>query len=314
MSTPLPIIAGVAPSSQTLPAGQWKTVLDFLIEHYPRITCETWTSRMSKGVVVDEAGLRLNPASSYRIGARIFYYRELEHETRIPFAEVIIYQDHDLLVVDKPHFLPVVPSGRYLQETLLVRLRNQGQPDVLVPVHRLDRETAGIVLFSLNPKTRGHYTSLFRERKVRKVYEALTPAISGSCRDLPTTRRSRIVSGEPFFRMREIPGKPNAETDLKLLEQEDGFARFELLPRTGKKHQLRVHLAALGIPILNDRLYPDEVFVAHSDRQDDFSKPLQLLARSIEFSDPLTGSERFFESNRRLGQESKPRITQIDAD
>lgn len=300
MSMPLPIVAGVAPSSQTLPAGQWKTILDFLIEHYPRVSRETWTSRMLKGEVVDETAARLQPTSAYRIGARVFYYRELEQETRIPFAEVIIYQDQDLLVVDKPHFLPIVPSGRYLQETLLVRLRNQGQVDSLVPIHRLDRETAGIVLFSLNPKTRGHYTSLFRERKVLKVYEALTAVTSGDSRDFPITRRSRLVPGEPFFRMREMPGKANSETLINLVAHESGIARYELRAQTGKKHQLRVHLAALGIPILNDRLYPDEVFVEHSDREDDFSKPLQLLARSIEFRDPLSGRDCFFESKRTL--------------
>ncbi len=256
---------------------------------------------MTKGEVVDETGQQLFPESLYRAGACVFYYRELEQESPIPFSETIIYQDEHLLVVDKPHFLPVVPAGRFLRETLLVRLRLQGQPDSLAPIHRLDRETAGLVLFSRNPATRGNYTALFREQQVKKVYEALVSLPVGlETVNFPRTRRSRIVSGEPFFRMREVSGLPNAETVIELLEQGEGIARFELVPRTGKKHQLRVHIAAIGLPILNDKLYPEEVFVPHADREDDFTKPLKLLARSIGFTDPVTGVERFFESRRGL--------------
>ena len=276
-------------------------MLEFLVDHFPGIPEQTWISRMSKGEVVDQLGRRLIPGSLYREGACIFYYRELEQETPVPFRESIVFQDEHLLVVDKPHFLPVVPAGRFLRETLLVRLRLQGEPDSLVPIHRLDRETAGLVLFSRNTKTRGMYTALFRDRGIKKVYEALASVPLGSATvNFPITRRSRIVSGEPFFRMREVPGSTNAETVIELVEQSDGVVRFELRPRTGKKHQLRVHMAAAGFPILNDRLYPEEVFVPHADREDDFAKPLKLLARSVAFTDPVNGKERFFESSRVL--------------
>lgn len=301
VNAPLPIDAGIGPSSQWLPAGNWKTVLEFLVDHYPGVNRQTWISRMSKGEVVDEKGKHLIPESLYRAGACIFYYRELDQETLIPFSETIIYQDEHLLVVDKPHFLAVVPAGRFLRETLLARLRLQGQPDSLVPIHRLDRETAGLVLFSRNAKTRGNYTALFREHQVKKVYEALASLPSGpETINLPITRRSRIVPGEPFFRMMEVSGLPNAETAIEFLEQNEGVARFNLRTRTGKKHQLRVHMAAIGYPILNDRLYPQAVFMPYADREDDFAKPLKLLARSIAFTDPVNGKERFFESSRGL--------------
>ena len=297
----LPIVAGVGPSSQWLPAGEWKTILEFLIDRYPSIALETWLSRMAHGEVVDEKGQRLNAESIYRAGACIFYYRELETEPQIPFTESIIYEDENLLVVDKPHFLPVVPAGKFLHETLLVRLRNRGQPDSIVPVHRLDRETAGLVLFSRNQETRGSYTALFRDRTVEKVYEALAPALcEAESLRLPMTRRTRIVRGEPFFRMRETDGEPNAETSIGVLEQAGDVARYRLRPLTGKKHQLRVHMAALGIPILNDRLYPDKSFVPHSDLEDDFARPLKLLARSVAFEDPITGKPKYFESGRTL--------------
>ena len=252
---------------------------------------------MAKGEVVDETGLRLNPGSAYRLGARIFYYRELAAEKPIPFSERVICQDENILVAHKPHFLPVIPSGRFLHETLLVRLRKQGKLNEIVPVHRLDRETAGVVLFSLNPKTRRHYTALFSDRKIRKVYEALAPAPSSvQVLNFPMTRRSRIVRGEPFFRMKEVAGEPNSETYIEVIEERDSATLYHLIPITGKKHQLRVHLSALGIPIINDAVYP----LTSVPGEDDFSRPLKLLSKSISFQDPLTGTERYFESGGKL--------------
>lgn len=294
MNSPLPIVEGVGPSCVRLPAGQWKTVLDFLNERYARVDRATWVTRMSKGQVVDETGLCLHPESVYRMGARIFYYRELPREKPIPFPEQVIYQDEHILVADKPHFLPVVPAGRFLQETLLTRLRRQRSLEDLVPAHRIDRETAGIVLFSLNPKTRSLYTSLFQHREIRKLYEALAPNPEGL--SFPLTRRSRIVRGEPFFRMKEIAGAPNSETTIEILEHRSCGTLYQLIPATGKKHQLRVHLAALGMGIINDTLYPQSSFPA----EDDFSRPLKLLAKSISFQDPLSGQQRYFESERKL--------------
>jgi tRNA pseudouridine32 synthase/23S rRNA pseudouridine746 synthase len=251
---------------------------------------------MADGEVVDQTGSRIDSETPYREGSCIFYYREPESEPKIPFEESIIYEDENILVADKPHFLPVTPAGRFLRETLLVRLHRQSRPD-LTPVHRLDRETAGVVLFSLNPTTRGLYTRLFRERQVQKVYEALAAT---SSLDLPVTRRSRLERGEPFFRMREVDGESNAETHIEVTDTDAAIPEdvqlYRLRPATGKKHQLRVHMAALGIPIVNDRLYPDHL----RSNDDDFSRPLKLIARSLAFVDPVTGQEHFFESTRSL--------------
>ncbi len=271
--------------------------MEFLRDRYPQVDLATWIARMSKGQVVNENGLHLSLGSPYLTGSRIFYYRELEAERPIPFRESIIYQDEHLLVADKPHFLPVIPAGRFLRETLLIRLRKQYQLEEIVPIHRLDRETSGIVVFSVNKETRPHYTSLFQNRKVRKVYEALAPAPSPD-QDLrfPLTRRSRVVRGEPFFRMKEATGTPNTETLIEVSEPRGDQNLYQLVPVTGKKHQLRVHLAALGIAIVNDPLYPH--LSVRSD--DDFSAPLKLLAKSISFRDPLTGHDHFFESDGKL--------------
>jgi len=294
INAPLPLVEGIGPSCQWLPAGPWKTVVEFLRERYPQVDPLIWKVRMSKGEVLDETGRVVTSETTYRVGACIFYYRELDHETTIPFAAQILYQDEHFLVADKPHFLPVVPAGKFLRETLLVRLRKAGAPDELVPVHRLDRETAGVVLFSTNPKTRGLYTSLFRSQKVTKVYEAFTPTAKEL--SFPLTRRSRIIQGNPFFRMKEVPGEINATTDVSILSNDGTISRCQLVPLTGKKHQLRIHLAALGIPIINDRFYP----VLTPDADDDFSRPLKLLAKSISFQDPLTNRKHYFESGRTL--------------
>jgi tRNA pseudouridine32 synthase/23S rRNA pseudouridine746 synthase len=225
---------------------------------------------------------------------RIWYYRELEAETPIPFKEQVLFQDEHLLIADKPHFLPTIPTGRFLHETLLVRLKHKLELPHLTPIHRLDRETAGVVIFSHNPATRGKYQSMFQKRVVRKVYEALARPIPG--REFPFTYRSRMVDGEKFFVMKEEEGEANSETLVELIEQRGDIARYRLHPHTGRKHQLRLHMASLGAPILNDAFYP----VALPCKGDDFSAPLQLLARSISFEDPLTGEQRVFASERTL--------------
>jgi tRNA pseudouridine32 synthase/23S rRNA pseudouridine746 synthase len=151
-----------------------------------------------------------------------------------------------------------------------------------------------VVLFSASPETRGHYTSLFRNRKVTKTYEAIAPTIDHL--KIPTNRRSRIVQGQPFFRMKEVPGAPNSETYISAIRSVGCDTLYQLVPVTGRKHQLRVHLAALGIPIINDRLYP----AISTSYEDDFSRPLKLLAKSLSFQDPLTGQQRYFESGMKL--------------
>jgi tRNA pseudouridine32 synthase/23S rRNA pseudouridine746 synthase len=298
LKPPLPLVEGVAPSRQRLPPGAWPTVLDFLAERHAGVGAEAWAARMSRGEVADETGARLTPASPYRAGALVYYYREPEPEPPVPFEERIIHQDGRLVVADKPHFLSVVPAGRFLRETLLVRLKRRTGLADLVPVHRIDRETAGVVVFSADPSTRGAYATLFQRREVTKVYHALARANEGL--DFPVTRRSRVVAGEPFFRMREAAGEPNAETRVAVLERRGGgVTLYEARPLTGRKHQVRLHLAALGAPVLNDRLYPE---VLPPPAPEDFSAPLKLLAKSVSFRDPVTGRELRFESGMELGR------------
>ncbi|MGQ0697569.1 MAG: RluA family pseudouridine synthase [Panacagrimonas sp.] len=281
---------GVSASTIQLPQGSWVTVLDFLRERFPSISTEVWRSRFQRGLVTDAAGKPLGPEHPYRCGLDLHYYRELESEPEIPFEEVVLFRDEHLLIADKPHFLPVIPTGRYVQQCLLVRLKRKLDLSELVPLHRIDRGTAGLVAFSLDPASRGAYQTLFPKRQVRKVYEALAPALPGLA--MPYTHISRMVAGEPFFRMREVTGAPNSETVIEAQEPLGTIVRYRLSPITGRKHQLRVHMAALGAPILNDPFYPELLHQA----KDDYSHPLKLLARSLEFVDPLSGKSRYFQS------------------
>lgn len=294
MNTGLPFRDGVSASFVVIPAGCRSPLLSFLVERFPAVASTKWLARMARGEVLDDRNNVMRPDSLCRPNTKIFYYRELEAETRIPFDEIILHIDEHLLVVDKPHFLPVTPSGRFLQETLLVRLRRKTGLAHLTPIHRLDRETAGVMLFSHNLATRGIYQSLFQKRAVTKVYEALAGALPGVA--FPLTYRSRMVDGTPFFRMREVAGEVNSETVITPLDRRGEHVLYQLEPVTGRKHQLRLHLASLGIPIINDAFYPD----ALPCKADDVSAPLKLLARSLSFTDPLDGTMRHYASARQL--------------
>lgn len=294
MPTPLPTRDGISPNSVFLPQGKWPTVLAFLLERFADVEAACWHERMAKGEVRDAAGNVISAEAPYCAGLRVYYYREIENELQVPFAESIIFEDDSILIADKPHFLPTAPSGRYLKETLIARLKHKRGLDHLVPLHRLDRETAGLLMVSKNIATRDAYHALFREHRLEKTYEAVAPYKEGMI--FPCTYRSRIVDAEEFYRRREVPGEPNATTIIDLIEQCNGMARYRLQPVTGKTHQLRVHMAALGIPILNDPYYPEQ----KGWRGDDFSHPLQLLAKTLEFVDPVTGEERYFESRQAL--------------
>jgi tRNA pseudouridine32 synthase/23S rRNA pseudouridine746 synthase len=290
----LPTRHGVSPSCVTLPKGAWLTVLDFLSHRFPNITLDEWLARMSRGEVLDERGNALRSNTAYRPNTRLYYYRSLPAELPIPFEEVVVYQDDLIVVADKPHFLPVTPSGRFLQESLLVRLKRKLGIATLSPAHRIDQDTAGLVLFTIQPHTRNAYQSLFRHRTVEKCYEAIAPRTEKLT--LPAVVRSRVVQTASFMQMQIVQGEPNAETGIALLESNNGLARYSLRPVTGQKHQLRVQLSALGIPIVNDRIYPHLHPELPLNVQPDFSKPLQLLAKSLSFTDPVTGRPRHFES------------------
>ena len=252
---------------------------------------------MLRGDVVDEQGLFISPERHYQPHLKLYYYRSIPAEARIPFEEVVLFQDEYLIAVDKPHFLPVTPGGRYLQETLLVRLKRKFAIDTLAPMHRIDRETAGVVLFTVQPAMRGRYQNLFSQRAVTKRYQAIAPLRTDLA--FPLTYRSRLIEAAHFMRMCETVGEPNTETGIEVLESNEKRARYRLTPVTGKKHQLRVHMAALGMPILNDQIYPHHLSKKQIEG-DDYSRPLQLLAEHISFTDPVTGRERRFESQRRL--------------
>lgn len=286
---------GVAAATIHLPAGPWRTVFDCLVAHFATIAADEWVSRFERGRVLGASGQPLSIDTAYREGLRVHYYREVAAEPRIPFEASIVHQDDHLLVVDKPHFLPVSPVGGYVRETLLTRLQQLlGNPE-LVPLHRLDRGTAGLIMFSTHRASRAAYQTLFRERRITKEYAAIAPELPNI--PFPLTRSTRLERGDPFVLTREIAGTPNAQTRIEVTSASGEWWRYALFPVTGKKHQLRVHMAALGAPIRNDDFYPTLL-----ERDPcDFSRPLQLLARALSFTDPVSGTQRDFVSALDLG-------------
>ncbi|MDH4582555.1 pseudouridine synthase [Pseudomonas sp. BN415] len=288
-------IPSIRPSTLHLPQGDWSTVLDCLCARFPAIPRDTWVERMAGGRVTDAQGNPLGPEHPYQEALRVHYFREVKGEKAIPFEESVLHIDEHLVVADKPHFLPVMPAGEYVEETLQARLtRRLGNPH-LVPLHRIDRHTAGLVLFSANPASRNIYHALFRDREIHKRYEAIAPALPSLY--FPLLRETRLGKSEPFFRMQEVEGEPNTRTRLDVLEKNGEFWRYDLYPITGKQHQLRVHLAALGAPICNDGFYPE---LTDKGGPDDYQRPLKLLARSLAFNDPISGEPRCFESRLTL--------------
>uniref|UniRef100_UPI0006E440A0 RluA family pseudouridine synthase n=1 Tax=Streptomyces graminilatus TaxID=1464070 RepID=UPI0006E440A0 len=232
----------------------------------------------------------------YAPGMFVWFHRELPDEERVPFAVDVVHRDEHMVVADKPHFLATTPRGSHVAETALARLRRQLGIPALGAAHRLDRLTAGLVLFTVRPEERGAYQTLFRDRRVTKEYEAVAPYDPALA--LPRTVRSRIVKERGVLAAYEAEGEPNAETRVELLDHQGGRARYRLTPVTGQTHQLRVHMSALGVPILGDPLYP---VVTGPVPAGDFRRPLQLLARVLEFTDPVTGREHRFVSPRTLG-------------
>ncbi|MDH0747068.1 pseudouridine synthase [Pseudomonas sp. GD03842] len=277
-------------STLYLPPGPWLTVLDCLCARFSAISREQWVDRFLRGRVLDGQGQPVALDLPYREGLRIHYFREVPNETPIPVQEQILYADEHLVVADKPHFLPVTPSGEYVEQTLLRRLIRTLDNPHLVPLHRIDRHTAGLVLFSANKGSRSAYQALFPTRRIEKRYEAIARALPALA--FPRVHKSRLVDGEPFFRMTEGDGPSNTETRIEVCERHGELCRYGLFPVTGKKHQLRVHMAALGAPICNDPFYPEVV----KDAVDDYDKPLKLLAQGLRFTDPVTGQARAFES------------------
>jgi tRNA pseudouridine32 synthase/23S rRNA pseudouridine746 synthase len=276
--------------------GAWPTVAAFLLERTRHAAGVA--ERLVAGEVRWGDGTAVAPDTRYAPGQWVYLYRDLPDEAPVPGEITVLYADSDIVVVDKPHFLATMPRGRHVAQTVVVRLRRElGLPE-LAPAHRLDRLTAGVLLLTVRREVRGAYQELFARREVRKTYHALAPVDEALA--LPATIRSRIVKHRGVLQAAEVPGDPNAITGVELLERRPArsgpVGRYRLTPETGRTHQIRVHLAGLGIPILNDPLYPTVV-----DRApDDFSRPLQLLATSLAFTDPLTGEPRDFRSLRTL--------------
>lgn len=276
------------------PGGVWGTVRDHLLDRYgAAVGAGRIEEMLLSGRFVGTEG-PVDGAEPYAVGRYLWFHRDFPAETPVPFPIGVVHRDERIVVADKPHFLATMPRGRHVTETALARLRRELGLPYLQPAHRLDRLTAGLVLCVVRPEDRGAYQTLFRDRRVRKEYEAVAPYDPAV--GLPVTVRSRIEKERGVMAARELPGEPNAESRIELVGRAGGLGRYRLVPETGRTHQLRVHMNGLGLPILHDPIYP----VVRADGPEDFGRPLQLLARTLEFTDPFTGVPRRFESRLAL--------------
>lgn len=312
MRPPLPGRNGVAPSRVWLPEGPWRYVGEFLLERFPHLDDVQMLLRIDRGDIVDAQGRAVHYYTPYQAQQWLWYYRVVDNEVPIPFELTILHADDYLIAVDKPHFLPSIPSGPYLEHTAVARVRKHFNNYEITPLHRLDRETAGVMLFCVQPRYRGLYQALFQSQDIQKEYEAVAPVPSNLGFPLQVQRCMTGVPGQ--FLMQCVEGQPNSDTYVELLthwhmpEQLQGaktqssgseelhLGHFRLQPLTGRKHQLRVHMQSLGAPIVNDQWYGGKC----ESQGEGFDAPLQLLARSISFIDPVSREYREFRSNRRL--------------
>jgi len=274
------------------------TVLQFLCEQFSLITEDVWRERIKQGKVHWLDGNLIDEYTLYQAGKVLCYYREVKAESTIPFQHQIIYQDEHIVIADKPHFLPVTPGGRFVNECLLARLQRELAIEELVPVHRLDKDTAGLVMFSLNPDTRAQYFQLFADKRIDKRYLAVARCHPPEIRIGREWRiKNRIEVAEPrFIRRQTNSGEPNAESQIECIALHEELGLFRLSPITGKTHQLRLHMMAINAPILNDSFYP----VLQPENDGCYQEPLQLLANKLSFVDPVSGVHHLFESRQKL--------------
>ncbi len=273
------------------------TVVEYLIHKFPHVDAQVWQQRIADGKVHFRDGTLITVQTPFKPQQQVYYYREVESEPCIPFNEQILYQDQHLLVAYKPHFLAVTPGGVFVNECLQNRLRSSTGIESLQALHRLDRVTAGLVMFSLNPETRHRYHQLFETRQINKTYQAIASIredenIVGKQWQV----KNRIVRSEPRFRMCVVDGEANSHSQIRCIQQTHHRALFELNPITGKTHQLRVHMQSLGWPILHDKYYPQ----LQPKSEDNFDAPLRLLAKELKFIDPISQQPRCFRYENNL--------------
>lgn len=306
-ATPLPIRDGLNPTQARVtegPVSAWDFVQNLILtqrHRHPEDNEAALQARFDAEEVVRQDGTPLSPSSILATNTVLYFYRMPAPETPVPYDIPIIFEDHHLLVADKPPFMATMPRARHITETATVRLRRKTGNNELSPAHRLDRLTSGILVFTKDRSVRGAYQTLFAERRVTKTYEAIAPLADVSP---GTIWRSRMEKTPGELQGHIVDGPVNAITEVAAIEPIDkapyeaihgplpDLAKYTLKPQTGKTHQLRLHMLQAGIPIIGDPIYP----VIYPAEAEDMRVPMHLTASHISFIDPVTGDSREFTS------------------
>lgn len=303
---PLPPRDGLGASRARVPDGVSTSAFAFLSRiiaeqrhRHPEDNDAAVRRRFAAGEVVLRDRTPLRPDSELSAGTDIFFYRRPAPETPVPYEIATVYEDENILIVDKPPFLATMPRAAHITETVTVRLRRATGNEELTPAHRLDRMTSGLLLLTKRREIRGAYQEMFARREVYRRYEAVAaydPSLQPGQWAHHIVKRhgelaSTILADEPPNSFTNFLGaSPLSAAENQDLRQRYGlegdFARYALEPITGRTHQLRVQMLDNRVPILGDPVYP----TPQPFGKEDFTAPMLLRCETIRFTDPITNT------------------------
>ena len=243
-------------------SAQGLTVLDYYTQRYRHSSRAKWADRIQSGqILLDEVAITAE--TRLLAGQQLSYRRSPWQEPDVPLTFEVLYEDADLMVVAKPSGLPVLPGGGFLEHTLLWQLQQRYPAETPLPIHRLGRGTSGLMLLARSPTARAYLSQQLREntlkplhdRPMHKIYRALVQGNPPDDRFTITEPIGKQVHPVLGYVYAALPQGAFAQSDCQVLRRDTTTALVEVSILTGRPHQIRIHLAAAGYPLVGDPLY-----------------------------------------------------------